>query len=174
MERLFHGTDLDSAIVMYKAQSVDVKIGSVHTDFGQGFYTTDDYETARRWAVHKAVLRGKRPAVVSVYLNLTVVDQLAERFQDDLRWGRFIINNRNGRNYINRVSFKEHNLDARFSVTYGRISDIEVRDVAKELASTGELLMSLDRILNISYPFQYAFHTEEAAGLIKKITYSSV
>lgn len=56
----------------------------------------------------------------------------------------------------------------------GRISDIDILDVAKKLADSGEMLSSLDRIINIEYPIQYAFHTEDSTKYIKKMFYRLV
>ena len=164
LTNLYHGTDIDSARDICDAQEVDVTRGSKHTDFGQGFYVTDDYDRAVKWARHKASVRGKNAAVVTVSVDLDSARDLIESFDDDIRWGRFIINNRNGMKYIKNVSFQDNNLDARYPITYGRISDIDVRDVAKELNESGKMLSSLDRILNKSYSMQYAFHTKEAAS----------
>ena len=66
---------------------------------------------------------------------------------------------------IKKVSFQEHNLDARYDITYGRISDIGVLDVSHQLDISGKMLMSIDDILNKDYPFQYAFHTKKGDGL---------
>ena len=164
--KLYHGTDIDSASNICEAQQVDVSCGAKHTDFGQGFYLTDDYERALKWAKHKAQVRGKAPAVVTAEVDLETAAHLIESFEDDIRWGRFIINNRNGMKYIKKVSFQDNNLD-------GRISDIDVLDVAKELRNTGNMLNSLDRILNKKYSMQYAFHTDEATSYIKKLSYES-
>lgn len=97
-----------------------------------------------------------------------------EVFKDDLRWGRFIINNRNGIIYINKVSFKENNLDAKYPITYGRIADVDVLNVAKKLFSSFEMLYSIDEIYNSNYSMQYAFHTVESTKYILKMTYKQV
>ena len=170
---LYHGTDIDSAKDICSAQSIDVSRGAKHTDFGQGFYLTDDFDRALKWAKHKASVRGKAPAVVTAEVDLEAAKPLIESFDDDIRWGRFIINNRNGMKYIKRVSFQDNNLDARYPITYGRISDIDVLDVAKELNKSGMMLSSLNRILNKKYSMQYAFHTDEAVSYIKKLSYQS-
>ena len=88
----YHGTDIDSAKEICLSQKIDISKCSVRTDFGQGFYITDDYNGAVRWAKRKAKLRGKSPAVISVYFDVEAADNIIERFSDDLRWGRFIIN----------------------------------------------------------------------------------
>ena len=60
------------------------------------------------------------------------------------------------------------------SVKYGRIADIEVTDIASELKESGEMLYSLERILNKNYPLQIVFHTSNATQFIKKMSYRLV
>jgi len=174
MKCLYHGTDIDSAREICGAGGIDVTRGSKHSDFGQGFYTTDDYRRAVKWAKHKASIRGKRAAVVTLMVDLDLAKKDIEIFEDDLRWGRFIINNRNGIAYINKVSFKENNLDAKYPITYGRIADVEVLNIAKKLLSSSEMLYSINGIYNSNYSMQYAFHTADSIKYILKMTYKQV
>lgn len=170
---LYHGTDLESAKEICGG-NIDVKKGFSHTDFGQGFYTTDDKDRAIRWAYRKAKVRKSKPALITLYFDEGSAHPIIEYFCDDLRWGQFIINNRNGAQYIRGVSFQENNLDARYEITYGRIADIEVTDIASELKESGEMLYSLERILNKNYPLQIVFHTSNATQFIKKMSYRLV
>ena len=156
MKCLYHGTDIDSAREICGAGGIDVTRGSKHSDFGQGFYTTDDYRRAVKWAKHKASIRGKRAAVVTLMVDLDLAKKDIEIFEDDLRWGRFIINNRNGIAYINKVSFKENNLDAKYPIT------------------SSEMLYSINGIYNSNYSMQYAFHTADSIKYILKMTYKQV
>ena len=39
---------------------------------------------------------------------------------------------------------------------------------------SGNMLMSLEEILNKEYPLQYVFHTKEATMFIKKLSYRLV
>ena len=71
-------------------------------------------------------------------------------------------------------SFKEHNLDARYAITYGRVADVDVVDVAESLKTSGKLLSSTDCILNKDYPKQFVFHTNEAVSYIKKYMYTNI
>ena len=167
---LYHGTDLNSAKSICNNQ-IDVAIGSKHVDFGQGFYTTDDATQAKKWAKRKARFRNGRAALVTVLFDEKKAASYIERFSDDLRWGQFIVNNRNGPKYISGVSFKENNLDARYHITCGRIADIEVVDVANELRSIRKPLESVERIFNKDYPMQYVFHTDFALTFIFGIKY---
>ena len=78
-------------------------------DFGKGFYTTPDYETARKWAIRKSISLIEKPSVVRVIVDDNKMNTIVTTFEDDLRWGRFVINNRNGIAYVEKVAYKEHN-----------------------------------------------------------------
>lgn len=168
---LYHGTDIDSAKEIYTSQQADVNRGSKRVDFGPGFYLTDDYEKAKYWAYRKGRVRKKKAAILSAYFDVDAAREQIEVFDEDLRWGRFIINNRNGIDYIDRVPFKDNNLDGRYAITYGRIADFQVRDVARKLDESGGMLNSTEEILNTEYAMQYAFHTQEAIRFLKKYVY---
>lgn len=170
---LYHGTDVESAKKICDI-GIIVDCGSESVDFGPGFYTTDDYARAEKWAWRKADLRRNKPAIVKMYFDEAAAESIIVRFQDDLRWGQFIINNRNGYDYFNKFEFPEHNLDQKYPITIGRIADRKATDVADELLRLGKMLNSLDRILNSTYPQQIVFHTQYAVGYIKKIVYSPV
>ena len=92
-----------------------------------------------------------------------------ESFSDDLRWARFVINNRIGQEYIKKVPFQENNLDARYAITYGRIADLELRKVLRELKLNSAMLSDKSLIYNKSYPYQYAFHTLGALSYLSEI-----
>lgn len=174
LKPLYHGTDINSAKAICEAQKADVNVGSAEVDFGPGFYLTDSIETARRWAVRKAIVRNSKPAVVTAMFDEESASAIIERFSDDIRWGRFIINNRNGNKYIDRVAFKDNNLDARYQITVGRIADVDIMDVAVLLKKEGKMLDSIENIFNPDYSMQYAFHTDEAISYIKKYSYRNI
>ena len=50
---------------------------------------------------------------------------------------------------------------------------IDVVVVAELLKSNGKLLNSITDILNIEYPQQFVFHTDEAISYIKKYSYTN-
>ena len=174
MKKCYHGTDLRSAKKIFKSQNIDVTRGSKSVDFGQGFYVTDDYERAVKWAKRKAVLRNGTPAIVTIIFDEEAAQPYIKHFDDDLQWGRFVINNRNGYEYINEIEFKDNNLDSRYHITCGRIADIDTIGISKEFKKSKKMLMSIEKLLNTDYPLQYAFHTDFAVSFIKKITYKSL
>ena len=170
---LYHGTDIKSAKVICSV-GINIDHGKRKVDFGPGFYTTDDFARAKIWAIRKAKARKSKPAIVEIYFDEAAAEPIVERFEDDLRWGRFVINNRNGYDYINKVEFQEHNLNHKYQITIGRIADVSVMDVADELLESNEILMSLDRILKLTYPRQIVFHTQYATTFIKKMSYRNI
>ena len=172
--RIYHGTDIISARNICETKYIDVKCGSQSVDFGPGFYTTEDFGTASIWAYRKGELRKSKPAVVTLYFDIESSKSIIECFEVDLRWGRFIINNRNGYDYISKVEYKENNLDSKYEITYGRISDVEIMDIADDLLAKGEMLNSIDKIFNKKYSNQIVFHTRHAIEYIKKMSYKIV
>lgn len=174
MVTLYHGTDIESAKVICEGSGVDLSKCKDKSDFGKGFYTTDDLERAVKWARRKSIVRKSKPSVVTVLFDKDSAENIIEYFSDDIRWGQFVINNRNGLNYINKIPFKDNNLDSKYHITYGRVADIDVVDVADKLNESGLMLDSVDKILNTAYPWQIVFHTLESLRYIKKLSYRSV
>ena len=174
LEFLYYGTDIISAKKIVDTGFIDVQCGNSSADFGPGFYTTNSYKQAEQWAQHKAKVRSSKPAVVKLLFDKASAEPFIERFQDDLRWGRFIVNNRNGLDYVNKVSFQEHNLDHRYQITIGRIADVSVLKVVNDLRKKGIMLNSLTGILNPDFSLQIVFHTQFAVGFIKAISYECV
>ncbi len=170
---LYHGTDIESAKDICTV-GIKVNYSQPQVDFGPGFYTTDDYSRAEKWAWRKADLRNSKPAIVKLYFDEASAEPIIERFQDDLRWGRFIINNRNGPDYVNKVEFQEHNRNHKYQITIGRIADVSVAKIAKRLKAEERMLESLTDVLNPNYPLQIVFHTQYATTFIKKISYQYV
>ena len=169
---LYHGTNLKSAQAIYKNQTVDVSVGSTSVDFGPGFYTTNDLKTAEKWAIRKGLTRHDKSAVLLLDFDYEKAEPFIEFFSDDLRWGRFLVNNRNGLKYISNVAFKEHNLDRRYHITYGRIADYELITIAEDLYKNAQMLQSIDKIWNKKFSMQYVFHTKFALQFLDNIRYT--
>ncbi len=156
---VYHGTDIDSA---YKIKSkIVVGYGSKSVDFGPGFYVTPDYETAKKWAIRKSIFRRKKPVVVILEFDEVAASGIIKKFDNDLMWGKFIVNNRNGQEYIDCVTEKINNLDAKFDIVYGRIADYDTIDIANALKEEKKELVSGKELINPYYSFQYSFHTEK-------------
>ena len=133
---LYHGTDEKSAKDICNKISLAMREDGL--DFGPGFYGTQSYEAAKVWAKRKGPQRKLNPAIVIIEFDYYNAKPYITEFRDNLRWGQFVINNRNGEPYIDKMTNKEHNLDAKYDITYGRIADLEVRKIADCLNRKGE------------------------------------
>lgn len=88
-----------SKIVVYHGSSTEVKepslkYGRYDADFGVGFYVTQDYEMAEKWAAIK------KTSVINAYeLDLDNLNGI--EFELDKSWLDFIVQNRSGSKRIN-------------------------------------------------------------------------
>ena len=90
--RLYHG----SAVTV---KHPSLRLGRANTDFGKGFYTTTDFEQAKRWALIRSRRAGTEYAIVTVF---EVDDNIIQR--NDLKvmeyhgatknWLNFVVSNR--------------------------------------------------------------------------------
>lgn len=168
---LYHGTDAGSARDI-DVHGINLLAGEPKTDFGQGFYTTIDFNTAAERALHKAIFED--PCVVCVDFDNKMAETLVfKRFlKPDYQWAQFIINNRNGIIYAEHMKYNKHNLDARYDIVSGQIADGNIMRIARILnrekreVGTEDLKLMLAR----KFPFQYSFHTEESLACIKDIS----
>ncbi|WP_298551001.1 DUF3990 domain-containing protein [uncultured Parabacteroides sp.] len=92
--RLYHGST-----VTVKRPSI--RKGRKTTDFGKGFYTTTNFEQAKKWALLKKNREQSEKAIVSVY---EVPDNILDKEYSVLRftgatkeWLEFVVNNRRGK-----------------------------------------------------------------------------
>lgn len=92
--KLYHGS-----IVTVKFPSIQK--GRKATDFGKGFYTTTNFEQAKKWAILKKNREQSNKAIVSVY---EVPDNILNsgfsvlRFEGATKeWLEFVVNNRRGK-----------------------------------------------------------------------------
>ena len=80
--KLYHGSTVT-------VKSPNIQKGRKATDFGKGFYTTTNFEQAKKWAILKRNREHGKKAVVSVY---EVPDNILDR-----EWLEFVVNNRRGK-----------------------------------------------------------------------------
>lgn len=176
MITLYHGTDCKSAKQIC-LHGIDVNINkNRRLDFGPGFYTTCDYARAKMWALRKANTRLQKPAVVTILFDIdsAIENRMITKFDDDLNWGQFVVNNRNGISYIKKMANKINNLHSEFDITYGRIADVDITTVVESLKKEELPLRDEKLILNPSYPKQYVFHTVNSITYIKSINWRPI
>lgn len=163
--RLYHGTDLLSAKDIC-VNGIDLSKSRKHIDFGRGFYLTDDYFTAKKWAKHKALQRNSDPAIINVDFDFVSAKKHIKFFNDDIYWAQFVINNRNGYEYFKDLQNKDNNLDGKYDITCGRMADLNIASVAFDLSLTKQPIEMVNEILNENYSLQYAFHTSFSKSFI--------
>lgn len=170
---LYHGTTIDCAINIVN-NGIDFSKCNLSVDFGKGFYMTENKDLAKKWANRKSLLRKKDPAIVIIEFDEINSRDITVKFNNDQRWGQFVINNRNGADYYSKISFQENNRDGKYDITYGRIADVEVVDIAEKLAKSLELLADYRSILNLFYPSQWAIHTAKGLEFINIMNYEKI
>lgn len=74
--RLFHGSTVT-------VKRPNIQKGRKATDFGKGFYTTTNFEQAKKWALLKKNREQSEKAIVSVY---EVPDDILDREYPVLRF----------------------------------------------------------------------------------------
>lgn len=81
--KVYHG----SSVIVEKPE---VKQGRTNTDFGLGFYVTENYEMAEKWASHK------EPAIINEY-DLNIERLNIYDFDLNSEWLDFVVANRKGK-----------------------------------------------------------------------------
>ena len=153
----------------------------MHTDFGKGFYVTEHYEYALNTArkkVRKSLAKGYKliPAIVKFEYDTVSGAYLELAFSSEsLEWLQFLVNNRNGQEYVSDVGSTFHNLGHKYEIVSGRIADQDITLVASELKEKLKLADSTDlkRVIykNNPYATQISFHTPNALGNLHYLGY---
>lgn len=180
---LFHGTNELSQNNIVNS-GIDVNLSKKCGDFGKGFYLTPELDSAKSIALRKS-FQDIRPAVVELtlkkeYNNFVKVKSfgnltLSSSDKDILEWAQFIVNNRCGIDYINKVAvrygYEENNLDKRYDMVVGTIADGSITKVVR-LCNAEKRLVSLTEakgFLNKSFGIQYCICTVKGLSAIDKL-----
>ena len=168
----YHGTTALSAKKIYD-EGIDYNVNKDIGDFGRGFYLTTDKTFAIKCAYRKVYNDFlAKPYLVSYNIDIDrAISEGAVLVFDtpNLAWGQFIVNNRNGYDYVTSLKQQEHhNLDRHFVMVSGMVADGAVRRIAELADSENRLLKSseLPDIISSSYPDQLSLHKKEAEGYI--------
>lgn len=177
---VYHGT-----ISIYKDSlltGIDVNRGYYSADFGQGFYTTGNYEQALRLAKDRTKAHNKLnkkelvyPMVVSYNINKSELSSNSYKGlifdSPDSKWKEFIYNNRVGNDFA--VS-KYHNLNHKYDYVYGCVADSNITDMTKQIKGNqityGVFVDELKPLKN-EYYNQLSFHSYES---IKILDFSNI
>lgn len=161
--RLFHGTNKDF-------DTIDLGQGLRYKDFGQGFYTTPNRETAVRMAQKKARLFGGEATLITYEFDEAALssDLSVKHFPENatVEWFLFIDANRDRKNKLPIHSY---------DLVVGPIADdgvvLQLTNYREGIYSPEQAAQLLqDRYLDQ----QYCFSTERALRLLHKINAETV
>lgn len=171
---LYHGTISTCAENIIK-NGIILKKGKLCVDFGQGFYTTKDIGFAISTAKNKTYKTNYhygfeycRPVILVYEYNIIDGLEICEFKRKDLLWAQFIINNRNGKTYVEKTNQNFHNINCQYDIVIGAIADNRITSIANELKILNQKLTKID-FSNIIYYYktnQYSFHTEKSLSCI--------
>ncbi len=176
--KLYHGTISTGADNIIK-NGIILEKGKKKVDFGQGFYTTNSFEFAKSTAVNKAKKTNSynncKCIVYPTVLTYDFDTDLAKnmnvlQFQNtNIEWAQFIINNRNGIEYMKSAETYFHNLYKKYDIVKGAIADNSIVLLSQMLKLSGKRVKRED-IKSMLYSYltcQISFHTERSIGCIE-------
>lgn len=164
----YHGTTKRDGLAIQ--QNIDLSKARYRTDFGKGFYVTDNLKQAEQWAIGQTkaakVARldeiGNEPVVVYFQLDIKKLKSLsAKQFvQPNQEWAEFIFNCRE------KGLKKELYHD--YDYTVGPLADGRTNILVQEMS---EGLISLSEFLEGIKPYHYknsqlALHTQKAINCL--------
>lgn len=133
----YHGTN--SVQLASLKNGIDLKMCDTETDFGQGFYITNNFHQAKRWALRQSEAHNNseitknrldstyqpslsQPVIVEYRLDLDKIYKLQCYIfdQPDDNWRNFVYNNRNNGN---RSCCAQNNLDGKYDFVAGPMAD---------------------------------------------------
>lgn len=134
-------------------------------DFGIGFYTTTDFEQARRFVLRKCAIEGVDHGYVSVYSVpddiLSRKDMKALKFDGaDETWVKFVFANRRDPDFV-----QDNDL------VYGPVANDQVY-ASLSLFEDGQIGYEelIRRLMSRKLVDQILFHTEKALTLLRYVT----
>lgn len=175
---VYHGTvsiHKDSLI-----SGIDINKGYHSTDFGQGFYTTSNYEQAKALSVDKANIYNTRyaqkesanPMIIKYNLDKALLKKFKGLIFDSPndKWKEFIYNNRVGGDFL--VS-EYYNKNGKYHYVYGCVADSKITDMTREVRSNiisyGDYIDKLKPLKNSEYN-QLSFHSNEIVKALSIIS----
>ena len=168
--KLYHGTISTGAENIIK-NGIKLERGKPKVDFGQGFYTTPSFNFAMSTAINKANKTNAydselnvKPYILTYNFDLEKAKKNCNVLtfsETDIKWAQFIINNRNGFDYMDSVGSHFHNVKHQYDIVQGSIADNEIVLLAKNLNTLKERVKTndIDSLLYSYITKQISFHT---------------
>lgn len=162
---LHHGTNV-------AFDRIDLAKGLPGKDFGQGFYTSDSFECARKTALQRVDRLGGTPVVLHLdFPDALPSDLRVKQFPAPSRkWALFVRANR--RAY---VEADDHNRDGRYDVVVGPIANDKL-SLQFRLFDKGIITLDafVDALKFRELYFQYSFHTQRAISRLRLLGVENV
>ena len=171
---VYHGT-----ISIYKDSlltGIDVNRGYYSADFGQGFYTTGNYEQAKNIAISRTdtylldhIEEKAVPMVITFKLDVMRLNEfkgiIFEKNSYN-EWVEFVYNNRVG---LSHIISNKHNLKGKYHYVYGFVADSSmskmIREIRKNRITFGDFADNIKPLKCGQYN-QLSFHSEEIVKLL--------
>jgi hypothetical protein len=176
--KLYHGTISTGAENIIK-NGIKLERGKPKVDFGQGFYTTPSFNFAMSTAINKANKTNAydselnvKPCILTYNFDLEKAKKNCNVLtfsETDIKWAQFIINNRNGFDYMDSVGSHFHNVKHQYDIVQGSIADNEIVLLAKNLNTLKERVKTndIDSMLYSYITKQISFHTYKSLNYIQ-------
>lgn len=176
--KLYHGTISTGAENIIN-NGIKLDHGKPKVDSGQGFYTTPSFNFAMSTAINKANKTNAYNRQLNVKPYVLTYDfdfkkakkncNVLSFSEADIKWAQFIINNRNGFDYMDSINSHFHNIYHNYDIVQGSIADKDIVLLAKSLNTLKEKVKP-DDIDNMLYNFitkQISFHTHKSLNYIQ-------
>ncbi len=149
--KVYHGS-------LHQVQNPEIEKGRPSTDFGKGFYTTTNFEQAKRWALNKAkAAKNEAKAIVNTY---EVDDKLIENKKYAIKlfdspneeWLTFVVNCRKS-------------IPHEYEIVFGAVANDKIYvtiTLYESLVLTAEETVA--RLKVNEYFNQISFHSQTAAN----------
>ena len=176
--KLYHGTISTGAENIIK-NGIKLERGKPKVDFGQGFYTMPSFNFAMSTAINKANKTNAydselnvKPCILTYNFDLEKAKKNCNVLtfsETDIKWAQFIINNRNGFDYMDSVGSHFHNVKHQYDIVQGSIADNEIVLLAKNLNTLKERVKTndIDSMLYSYITKQISFHTYKSLNYIQ-------
>lgn len=179
---VYHGTTIEHLDSLRNRINLD--ICDKYSDFGRGFYTTQNELYAKKFAIYKGkklyklylrknkidYLRMLTPVIFKYRLEINSLSSLNCKYftKSDDKWAEFVYNNRIKKNL--QLLSNEHNRSNNYDFIYGKIADGKIALVLEDLIegriSFKEFAYCIKPV-NTSY--QLSLHTKKALKHIELI-----
>lgn len=155
---------------------IDINRGYYSADFGQGFYTTGNYEQAKNIAIGRTdtyLLDSKDEKAVPMVITFKLDTMRLNEFKGIIfeensynEWVEFVYNNRVG---LPHIISNKHNLKGKYNYVYGSVADSSmskiIREIRKNRITFGDFADNIKPLKGGQYN-QLSFHSKEIVGLL--------